>query len=281
MRVGAAIHSRRAFSGTVFRTVLMAVILAWVGVPIYFLVATSLSPEGRALNGLTLPSSVSFSNYTAVFTGANAIWRPLVNSTIVTVASTALALALAVPAAYGLSHLRHLKAGRGVYLSFFVLRGIPPISLVLPFYLIFSKAGLLNSLPGLVIALAPLALPYCVWTLRVTFDQIPREIEEAAAVDGAGPWRTFFSVVLPIALPGVAATGILSGLFVYVDYIMVAPLAGPETYTFPIYVTSFSQDFVQLVGPLSAAAIIGAIPMVAMFVASQGFSKRLASAGIH
>lgn len=61
----------------------------------------------------------------------------------------------------------------------------------------------------------------------------------------------------------------------------MAPLAGPQTYTFPIYVTSFSQDFVQLVGPLSAASIIGAIPMALMFIVSQRFSRRLASAGIH
>ncbi len=263
------------------RTVLMIVILFWVLVPIYFLIATSLSSEGKTLNGLVLPTAITFANYAGLFSGANSIWVPLVNSTIVTIAATGIALVLAVPAAYALSHLRHRRSGRAAYLSFFVLRGIPPIALVMPFYLIFARVNMLNSLPGIVIALAPLALPYCVWTLRVTFDQIPREVEEAGAVDGAGRLRMFFSVVLPIATPGIAATGVLSALFIYVDYIIVAPLAGPQTYTFPIYVTSFSQDFVQLVGPLSAASIVGAIPMALMFIVSQRFSRRLASAGIH
>ncbi len=263
------------------RTVLMIVILFWVLVPIYFLIATSLSSEGKTLNGLVLPMAITFANYAGLFSGANSIWVPLVNSTIVTIAATGIALVLAVPAAYALSHLRHRRSGRAAYLSFFVLRGIPPIALVMPFYLIFARVNMLNSLPGIVIALAPLALPYCVWTLRVTFDQIPREVEEAGAVDGAGRLRMFFSVVLPIATPGIAATGVLSALFIYVDYIIVAPLAGPQTYTFPIYVTSFSQDFVQLVGPLSAASIVGAIPMALMFIVSQRFSRRLASAGIH
>ncbi|NUU08450.1 carbohydrate ABC transporter permease [Leifsonia sp. C5G2] len=263
------------------RSVLMVVILLWVLVPVYFLVVTSLSPEGDLLDGLELPSSFTLTNYAGLFSGANSIWIPLINSTIVTIASTVIALVLAVPAAYALSHLRHRRSGRMAYLSFFVLRGIPPIALVMPFYLIFAKVQMLNTLPGIIIALAPLALPYCVWTLRVTFDQIPREVEEAGAVDGAGRMRMFFSVVLPIATPGIAATGILAGLFIYVDYIIVAPLAGPQTYTFPIYVTSFSQDFVQLVGPLSAAAIVGAVPMALMFIVSQGFSRRLASAGIH
>lgn len=263
------------------RTILLIVILLWVLVPLYFLVVTSFSAEGDLLEGLVLPTAVTLDNYIGVFTGANAIWPALFNSTIVTLASTGLALLIATPAAYALSHMRQKKLGRGLYLAFFVLRGIPPIALVMPFFLIFSRSSMLNTLPGLIIALTPLALPYCVWTLRVTFDQIPKEVEEAGAVDGAGKWRMFTSVVLPIAAPGIAATGILTALFIYVDYIIVAPLAGPSTYTFPIYVTSFSQDFVQLVGPLSAASIVGAIPMALMFIFSQRFSKRLASAGIH
>ena len=263
------------------RTILLIVILLWVLVPMYFLVVTSFSAEGDLLTGLELPTAVTLDNYIGVFTGANAIWPALFNSTIVTLASTGLALLIATPAAYALSHMRHKKHGRGIYLAFFVLRGIPPISLVMPFFLIFSRSSLLDTLPGLIIALTPLALPYCVWTLRVTFDQIPREVEEAGAVDGAGKWRMFYSVVLPIATPGIAASGILAALFIYVDYIIVAPLAGPSTYTFPIYVTTFSQDFVQLVGPLCAASIVGAIPMALMFIFSQRFSRRLASAGVH
>ena len=263
------------------RLILLIVILLWVLVPMYFLLVTSFSHEGALLEGLALPTALTLDNYIGVFTGANAIWRALLNSTIVTLASTGLALLIATPAAYALSHMRQKKHGRILYLAFFMLRGIPPIALVMPFFLIFSKSSMLDSLPGMIIALTPLALPYCVWTLRVTFDQIPREVEEAGAVDGAGKWRMFTSVVLPIASPGIAATGILTALFVYVDYIIVAPLAGPSTYTFPIYVTSFSQDFVQLVGPLCAASIIGAIPMAIMFIVSQRFSRRLASAGVH
>lgn len=263
------------------RAMLLIVLLLWVLVPMYFLVVTSFSAEGDLLEGLVLPTALTLDNYVGVFTGANAIWPALFNSTVVTLASTGLALLIATPAAYALSHMRQKKHGRGLYLAFFVLRGIPPIALVMPFFLIFSKASMLNTLPGMILALTPLALPYCVWTLRVTFDQIPREVEEAGAVDGAGKWRMFTSVVLPIAAPGIAATGILTALFVYVDYIIVAPLAGTNTYTFPIYVTSFSQDFVQLVGPLSAASIVGAIPMALMFIFSQRFSRRLASAGVH
>jgi len=192
-----------------------------------------------------------------------------------------LALVLAAPAAWALSHYREGRVGRFLYLTVFVLRGIPPVALVLPFYLIFSRAQLLNSLAGIIIALTPLALPYCIWTLRVAFDAIPHEVEEAASVDGASLWRTFLQVVIPIAAPSIAATSILSALFTYVDFMIVATLSGPATLTFPVYITSFQQDFVTLVGPLAAASVVGMIPMILLFGFSQRYMRRLASAGIH
>ncbi|MFH5822419.1 carbohydrate ABC transporter permease [Georgenia sp. AZ-5] len=260
---------------------LLGLILLWVFVPLYFLVAVSFTRPGTTLDGLERPPVVTTRNYDFVLFGQNVIWPSLQNSAILTVGATLLALLAAVPAAYALSHLRHLRSGRGVYLSFFVLRGVPPVALALPFYVLFARAGLLNTLHGLIVALVPLALPYAVWTLRVFFDAIPREIEEAASVDGAGVWRTFFSIVLPTARPGIAATGILSALLVYVDYLIVATLAGPATTAYPVYVTGFQQDYVALVGPLAAASLLGALPMIAMFAFSQRYMRRLATAGIH
>lgn len=263
------------------RALVLLLVLIWVLVPLYFLVTVSASPGGSAPQGLQLPSHYTLGNYKTVFTGSNAIWRPLANSAILTISATLLSLLLAVPAAYALSRMRHRRLGRGLYLSFFVLRGIPPVSLVLPFYVIFAKAKMLNTMWGLVLAITPLALPYCVWVLRTAFDSIPPAVEEAAALDGAGIWRRFTRVVLPIATPGIAAAGVLGALFVYVDYIIVSALAGPSTYTFPIYITSFKEDFVTMVGPLAAASVIGAIPMIVLFGFSQRYMRRLATAGIH
>jgi multiple sugar transport system permease protein len=261
--------------------VLLVIVLAWVLLPLYFLFAVALTPSGLTLDGLQIPDNLTDRNFDSVLTGRNLIWPALVNSVVVTIGATLLALLAAVPAAFALSHLRHRRFGRVLYLSFFVLRGVPPVALVLPFYVIYSKMGLLNNLYGMTVALVPLALPYAVWTLRVFFDAIPREVEEAASVDGAGVWRSFVSVVLPIARPGIAATGVLSALLVYVDYIIVATLAGPSTMTFPVYITGFQQDYVALVGPLAAASLIGALPMVFMFGFSQRYMTRLATAGIH
>lgn len=260
---------------------LLIVILFWVFMPLYFLFAVSITPDGTTLDGLQPPPAVTGDNYEFVLTGQYVIWPALINSIIVTVGATVIAMVIAVPAAYALSHLRHKRSGRGTYLGFFVLRSVPPVALVLPLYIIFSGLGLLNTLHGLVFALIPLALPYSIWTLRVFFDAIPREVEEAASVDGAGTFRTFFSVVLPIATPGIAATSALAALQVYVDYIVVATLAGPATLTYPVYVTGFQQDYLALVGPLAAASLIGTLPMIAIFAFSQRYMRRLATAGIH
>ena len=260
---------------------LLVVILLWVLTPLYFMLVISVTPPGTTLNGFELPRSFTIENFEWVTVGQNQIWPALINSAIVTIGATGIALVIAVPAAYALSHMRHRRIGRNIYLSFFVLRGVPPVALVLPYYLIYSQGGLLNTHLGLILALVPLALPYTVWTLRVFFDAIPREIEEAAAVDGCTPWETFAKVILPVARPGIAATAILGALQVYVDYIIVATLAGPRTMTFPVYVTGFQLDFLALVGPLSAAALIGTLPMIVMFGYSQRYMRRLATAGIH
>jgi multiple sugar transport system permease protein len=266
---------------TVVKGVLLAIILAWVLLPLYFLVAVALTPTGTTLDGFSMPDVLTTENFMSVINGAFTVWPALVNSVVVTVSSTVLALLFAVPAAYALSHLKHKRLGRGLYMSTFVLRGVPPVALVLPYYVIFSKTELINTMPGVIIALVPLALPYCIWTMRVFFDAVPVQVEEAAGVDGAGVWRTFRSVVLPIARPGIAATGILAALLIFVDYIVVATLAGPATMTFPVFVTSFQQDYLSLVGPLAAASIVGALPMLLMFGFSQRYMLRLASAGVH
>lgn len=272
---------RASRANRIIRGVILAVILAWVLMPLYFLLAIALTPAGVTVDGFHLPSSVTFAHFESVLNGVNVIWPALVNSVVVTVASTALALVFAVPAAYALSHLRHRRLGRGLYLASFVLRGVPPVALVLPYYIIFSRTGLLNTLIGVILALVPLALPYSIWTMRVFFDAVPTQVEEAAGVDGAGMMRTFGSVVLPIVRPGIAATGILAALLVFVDYIVVATLAGPATMTFPVYVTTFQQDYLSLVGPLAAASIVGALPMILMFGFSQRYMLRLATAGVH
>lgn len=263
------------------KATLLILTCAWILIPYYFLFIVSITKKGTTVDGFNLPKFLTLDNYHVIVQGANSIWPSLINSAIVGISATIISLIFAIPAAYGLSRLRHLASARAMYLSFFVLRGIPPVSLVIPYYLMFSSAGLLNSLVGLTLALVTLALPFAVWTLRVFFDAIPIELEEAARIDGASQLQTFIFVALPVVRQGIAATGILSALLVFVDYIFCATLAGPDTRVFSVYVTSFQQDYVTLVGPLAAAAGIGTLPMIVLYTFSQRYMQRMAIAGIH
>lgn len=260
---------------------LLAAITAWVLAPYFFLVVASVAQQGTMISGFSIPRFLTWANFKAVLEGANIIWPSLVHSAIVSVGATLVAIIFAVPAAYGLSKLRTLPVARNLYLSFFVFRGVPPVALVIPYFVIFSHTHLLNSFLGLILASVSLSLPFAVWTLRVFFDAIPPELEEAASIEGANVVQRFVYVVVPLVGSGIAATAVLAMLLVYVDFIFAGTLSGADTATFAVYVTGFQLDQLTLSGQLAAASIIGTIPMVIMYAFSQRYMSRMAIAGIH
>lgn len=272
---------RRGLRRSILPFLVLLLAIAWVVVPYYFLFVASITPRGVLVDGFEPIAHVTWEHFASVMSGTNAIWPSIINSSIVSVGATVLALLLGVPAAYGLSRLRESKVGQRTYISFFVLRSVPPVTLVIPYYIVFANLKLLDTLVGLTLVLSSLALPFVVWTMRVFFDTIPKEMEEAAAIDGATKWQRFALINVPVVKQGIAATGLLSALLVFVDYIFVVQLSGPMSRTFSVYMTSFQQDLLTLVGPMAAAAIIGTLPMIVLFSFSQRYMQRMALAGVH
>ncbi len=272
---------RRDFKRSILPFVALLVAIAWVVIPYYFLFVASITPRGIVVDGFSPIVHVTWEHFLSVMTGSNAIWPSIINSCIVALGATLLALLLGVPAAYGLSRLRATKVGARTYIGFFVLRSVPPVTLVIPYYIAFANLKLLDTLIGLILVLTSLALPFVVWTMRVFFDAIPKEMEEAASIDGASKWQRFAAINVPVVKQGIAATGLLSALNVFVDYIFVAQLGGAASRTFSVYMTSFQQDLLTLVGPMAAAAIIGTLPMIVLFSFSQRYMQRMALAGVH
>ncbi|MFV0425684.1 MAG: carbohydrate ABC transporter permease [Beutenbergiaceae bacterium] len=273
--------TRRGFRRSILPFIILVLAILWVVVPYYFLFVASVTPRGVVVDGFSPVTQVTWENFTGVMTGTNAIWPSIINSTIIALGATLMALLLGVPASYGLSRLRAGKLAQRVYISSFVLRGVPPVTLVIPYYVAFANLNLLDTLYGLVIVLMSLALPFVVWTMRVFFDAIPREMEEAASIDGANAMQRFLRINIPVVKIGIASTGLLSALLIFVDYIFVAQLGGPSSRTFSVYMTSFQQDLLTLVGPMAAAAIIGTLPMIVLFSFSQRYMQRMALAGVH
>ena len=167
--------------------------------------------------------------------------KRFVNSVIASVGASVLALALSSMAAYGLSRFSY-RFGRwgNKDISFFFLSQLilPPVVLAMPFLVLYKAVALLDTRIGLILVYTLMVLPIGVWVMRDQFDTIPTEIEQAAFVDGCSIWGAFFRVVLPIALPGMVATFILSVVLCWNEYFFSSLLTGFNAQTLPVMVAS-------------------------------------------
>jgi multiple sugar transport system permease protein len=267
------------------RVVLTLSILAfalWVLVPYYFLVVTSLTPKGEPTFGLTLPKSVTLDAYRSVFSGGGGqptVWRYMWNSVLIAAGSTVLAFVVSLPAAYGLSRLMPRRSARFVYVGFLALQALPTVALVLAIFLLYSKYGLIDSRPGLMVALLTISVPFEVWILKSYFDVVPREYEESAALDGAGHINILVRVVLPMMGEALAATGVLTFLALYIDFIFAVTLTTHSAVTVPVYILGYQNELATDVNGMSAAAIVSMLPMLGVYLIAQRYMHRIALIG--
>jgi ABC-type glycerol-3-phosphate transport system permease component len=183
-----------------------------IAFPFYWAVVSSLTPEERLYTLPSLwPKELVLEHYRALF-DEREFWAPLRNSLIVAASTTALCVVFGSLCAYALARLRF--RGKTPILAFILaVTMFPQISIVSPLYLLLRFLGLINTYPGLILPYLTFAMPLTVWLLVGFFRQLPSELEEAAMVDGASRLRTFREVILPLSLPGLATTAILT--FVY------------------------------------------------------------------
>jgi ABC-type glycerol-3-phosphate transport system permease component len=183
--------------------------------PFYWIVITSLKTQGEIANGTTslLPGHISWGSYSADLTETSttglSFGRSLLNSAIVALATTAITVVLAVLAGYALSRTR--MRGKSSVLGFVLIAGFfPPLAMVGPLFLAYRRIGLLNNYPALIITYLIYTLPLATWFLANFFSQLPRQLEEAALVDGASRLAALRRVILPVAVPGIFTVAILS-----------------------------------------------------------------------
>lgn len=192
-------------------------------------------------------------------------------SLFVAIATTVVGIALSCSAAYALSRFR-FPGRRASLTSFLVVQMFPASLLIIPLYVLLHQLGLLNSLVGLVLVYSTTAIPFCVWTLKGYFDSLPKELFEAARVDGAGPFRIFWTIVLPLARPGIAVTALFSFMTAWNEYIMAATFLTDEgKYTLPVLLQSSVGQFSADWGRFAAGAVITSLPVMALFYVLQKF----------
>jgi arabinogalactan oligomer/maltooligosaccharide transport system permease protein len=223
-----------------------------------------------------VPEHASLENFSTLLSAQGSgdellFLRYAFNSAVVALATTLVGVALSCTAAYALS--RHRFRGRETSLSsFLVVQMFPATLLIMPLYVVLNELGLLNSLLGLVLVYATTAIPFCVWTLKGYFDTLPRELEEAARIDGASSWGVFFRVVLPLAKPGIAVTALFSFMTAWNEFILASTFMTDEaSYTLPVLLQSQIGEYSADWGLFAAGAVLTSLPVMALFYVLQRF----------
>lgn len=221
----------------------------------------------------TLEFTPTLSNYAQLlFSKQGDFMKNVRNSAIVAVASTLVVMAVATLAAYALCRFRWPRLLSTLLLGWIlVFHMIPPITLVGPWYLIFQRIGLYNSLLGLSLTHITLNLPMAIWLLMGFLQDVPVEIEEAARIDGCTRVQTFVRVALPLVIPGLIAAGILSFIFSWNEFSVALNLTSLPTQTVPVGISKFVQENEIRHGDMAASAILSTIPALAFMFFGQRF----------
>ena len=208
-------------------------------------------------------------------------WLWFRNSLIVSIGTSILGLVIAIPAGYAFS--RYKFTGRDVSMfAFLLVQMFPGIIILVPYFLVMKTLGLLNSHLGLILAYCVTALPLCVWMLKGFFDTVPRELEEAATLDGCNQFQVFTKVVLPLSLPAVAVTALFSFLAAWNEFLLALTFnTSNDMYTLPVGLASLISATGQAWGDFAAASILVSLPVALLFLFFQKFLiEGLAAGGV-
>lgn len=195
--------------------------------------------------------------------------RQLANSVIVSLATAAAGVIIAVPAAYALARFRFAGKDRGVA-ALLATQMFPTVASAVPLYILLDALHLLNSRTGLVLCYASTSVPFAIFQLRAAFEAIPVDLEEAAMVDGATRFGAFLRVVLPAARPAIAVTALFAFMSAYNEYILAATLlTREEMFTLPVVLQRYIGEYDQQWERFAAGALVVSVPVMALFYVAQ------------
>ncbi|MEU6391078.1 carbohydrate ABC transporter permease [Streptomyces sp. NPDC046939] len=249
--------------------------LAFLVLPFLWLISTAFKPprELASLHPTWLPKDPTLDNFRQAF-DEQPLLRAAGNSLLVAVGAAVIALVIAVPMAYVMARHRSLVS-RATTGWVVISQAFPFVLIIIPLFLILKTFHLINALSGLIMVYVVWALPFALWMLVGYVRAVPRELEEAAAVDGAGRLRVLVSVTAPLLVPGIVATGLFAFISAWNEFFFALVLMKtPERQTLPVILTHFlGAEGVADLGPLAAAAFLATLPSLVIFALIQ---KRIA-----
>lgn len=267
-------HARKRWGVAASATVLTVIALLMLA-PMGWMAFTSLKPDADIFTRtpLRLPAGLTAEHYVNLFDQFH--FAPsFVNSTVIAVVTVLISVVVGGLGAYGFA--RYPWRGSGVALGFLmVARMVTPAALVVPLYVIMQALGLLNSVTGVIVGVTVLNLPFVVWILKPFFETVPREVEEAAELDGLSPFAVFFRIVLPLARPGIMTAALYSFLAGWTDLLF------PMTFITDAEIMPLTSSLLQMQtgykiywGELMAGGIVLTLPAVIICFALQRYLLR-------
>ena len=250
--------------GTVAVGIVTWLVAALFFFPVFWMVLNSFKTELVANTKPVLffePTLERWQAATASVTGLLSFDEAFLNSFIIVIVSTILVLALAIPAAYALS-IYPIKMWRDALFFFISTKFLPVVAAILPLWIIAKEVGLLNTQLVLIILYTAMNLPLAIWMLRSFFGEVPRELIEAAQMDGTGLYGQLKDVMLPIVAPGIAATALLCFIFAWNEFFLAVQLNPVDNSTVPVWVSTNVTTRGQFMAQLSAASTLAVLPVV-------------------
>jgi multiple sugar transport system permease protein len=272
----AAPARRRALTPAAYGIAAVSVaVIVVMAAPIFFsgLASIKTAADASAIPPHYLPRALSFENYAKVIRFQAGLATYVSNSSLVAAMTIAACLALAAPAGYGLARF----GMRGKEVAFLLLLApimIPYQAILTPLYLDFAKVGLVNTRVGLAIVHTILQLPFSIYLMRASFEAIPREIEEAAVMDGCSTWRRLTRIFLPLAVPGLVTVALFAFINSWNEFLAALIFMNRDTsFTVPILLVSVRAGKFGAVdwGALQASVIVSIIPCLAVYLALQRY----------
>ncbi|MFH0777066.1 MAG: ABC transporter permease subunit [Candidatus Eisenbacteria bacterium] len=259
-------RSRERVKRLLAHIVIVLITLATI-YPIVQIVGISLRPADRLYTTslrIVPEDATGRAYYSVLFEKDFLVW--LRNSSLVAGIVTIVGVFLAATAGYAFSRFRFMARRAGLY-SFLIAQMFPATMLLLPLYILMRGLHLLDSIAGLAVAYVATALPFCIWTMKGYFDTIPKDLEEAALIDGASYWRAFTTIILPLAAPALAITAIFSFMAAWSEF-MVARVVINSTsfYTLPLGLESLSSTFQTEWANYAAGSVLVSLPVVLLFL---------------
>ncbi|MEU1936817.1 carbohydrate ABC transporter permease [Streptomyces coeruleorubidus] len=245
--------------------------LVFLAFPFLWLVSTAFKPprELGSLHPTWIPDDPTLANFRLAF-DEQPLLHAALNSLLAALAAAVIAVLIATPMAYVVAR-RRTRLAKAVTGWVVVSQAFPFVLLIIPLFLVLKNLRLINSVPGLVLVYVVWALPFALWMLAGYVRAVPPELEEAAAVDGAGRVRTLVSVTAPLLAPGIVATGLFAFITAWNEFFFaLVLLKTPEKQTLPVVLTHFiGAEGVADLGPLAAAAFLATLPSLVVFALIQ------------